>query len=299
METFVRKVKHEFDIGKKIMILVFGKTGQVGSELKKYQEVIAFDRSECNFCFPEQCVQLINNYKPYAVINAVAYTDVDKAEEDIELAFQINGSTPLVIAHSCKALNIPLVHISTDYVFDGSKPGSWKPNDATEPVNTYGKSKLYGEQAIIQSGATFAILRTSWVISSYGSNFIKKILSLSKSHQSLKIVADQMGGPTPAKDIADACISIAKQLRSNPKISGVYHLSGKPDVTWFELTKTIFNYIDLELDINPISSSEYVTLAKRPLNSCLDCSTTNEILKIARPDWREGLKKILIELKVL
>ena len=214
------------------MILVFGKTGQVGTELQRSGDVLALGRDQADLSDPVACIQAIRALAPRAVINAAAYTAVDKAEEDEELATIINGFTPTLIARACAEMQIPLVHISTDYVFERSGEVPWKPGDATAPQNAYGRSKLAGEEGILGSGATHAILRTSWVVSAHGANLVKTMLRLSEIRDTLSVVADQIGGPTPARDIASACLMIAQHLQEDPSKSGTYHYSGAPSVSW-------------------------------------------------------------------
>jgi dTDP-4-dehydrorhamnose reductase len=280
------------------MILVFGKTGQVATELQHSGDVLALDRDQADLSDPVACAQRIRTLAPRAVINAAAYTAVDKAEEDEELATIINGDTPTAIAQACAEMKIPLVHISSDYVFEGSGEVPWKPGDTTAPRNAYGRSKLAGEEGILGSGATHAILRTSWVVSANGANFVKNMLRLSETRDTLSVVADQIGGPTPARDIAGACLMIAEQLQEDPLKSGTYHYSGAPNVSWADLASEIFTQAARSVTVTPITTAEYPTPAKRPLNSRMDCSTTNSTFGIQQPDWRTGLKEILKELKV-
>jgi dTDP-4-dehydrorhamnose reductase len=280
------------------MILVFGKTGQVATELQHLGDVLALDRDQADLSDPVACAQRIRTLAPRAVINAAAYTAVDKAEEDEELATIINGDTPTAIAQACAEMKIPLVHISSDYVFEGSGEVPWKPGDTTAPRNAYGRSKLAGEEGILDSGATHAILRTSWVVSANGANFVKNMLRLSETRDTLSVVADQIGGPTPARDIAGACLMIAEQLQEDPLKSGTYHYSGAPNVSWADLASEIFTQAARSVTVTPITTAEYPTPAKRPLNSRMDCSTTNSTFGIQQPDWRTGLKEILKELKV-
>ena len=280
------------------MILVFGKTGQVARELQLLDEVIALGREEVDLCHPDVCAQAIHQYTPIGVINAAAYTAVDRAEQQEECANIVNGAAPAAMAKACTEIGVPLVHLSTDYVFDGSGDAPWTPKHPTSPPNAYGRSKVIGENAIRTSGATFAILRTSWIVSSRGENFVKKMLHLSESKRSLSIVADQIGGPTPARDIAAACLWIAKQLLEDPQKSGIYHFSGEPDVSWCDFAKVIFEYAGRGTRTYPISTSDYPTLAARPLNSQLDCELTEETFNIPRPDWHKGLKDILNELEM-
>jgi len=279
------------------VILVFGKDGQVGRELQRFKNVTAFGREQADFRNPEQCVSLIHKHKPNAVVNAVAYTNVDQAEIDEELATKINCDTPREIARACSTLGIPYVHISTDYVFDGTGNVASRPNDLPNPQNAYGRTKRCGEVAVKDSGAIFVILRTSWIISAHGTNFVKTMLKLSKSRDSIDVVADQVGGPTPAMDVAAACIEIAKQLCEKPTKIGVYHFSGFPDVSWFSFASSIFELSGRKTIVSPIKTSDYPTLAKRPLNSRLDCSLTTSTFGVTRPSWRSGISEIISDLE--
>mgnify|MGYP001317200100 FL=1 len=280
------------------MILVFGKTGQVASELQRSGDVLALGRDHADLSDPFACMQRIRALSPRAVINAAAYTAVDKAEEDEELATIINGDSPTAIARACAEMQIPLVHISTDYVFEGLGEVPWKPNDTTAPQNAYGRSKLAGEAGILGSAATHVILRTSWVVSAHGANFIKTMLRLSEARDTLSVVADQIGGPTPARDIADACLMIAQHLQDDPTKSGTYHYSGAPSVSWADFASEIFVQAARSVKVIPIQTAEYPTPAKRPLNSRMDCRTTASTFGVKQPDWRKGLSEILKELEV-
>ena len=279
------------------MILVFGKTGQVATELLAFKDVKALGRDQVDLSEPQACAEAIKFYKPRAVINAAAYTAVDKAETEEALANIINGDTPGIMAKVCDKLDLPFVQISTDYVFDGSGIKPWSVTDAPNPQNAYGRSKFRGEQAINASGCTYAILRTSWVISTHGTNFVKTMLRLSETRDRLTIVDDQIGGPTCARDIAQACISIAKQLIEDPKKSGFYHYSGQPDVSWCQFANIIFKQSGRATLASPIPTSDFPTPASRPLNSRLDCATTQDIFGIPRPSWCDGLGEIIEELE--
>jgi dTDP-4-dehydrorhamnose reductase len=278
-------------------ILVFGKTGQVASELQRHADVIALGREEADLSNPDACASAILTLKPDAVINAAAYTAVDKAEDD-QQAFVVNGNAPAAMAKACAALNIPFVHISTDYVFDGSGQGAWLPQDRVNPVNAYGRSKLAGEDAIRAIGGAHAILRTSWVFSAHGNNFVKTMLRLSQTRDMLSIVADQIGGPTPASAIAMACLKIASDLHAGPGKRGTYHFSGSPDVSWADFAREIFVQAGLGTTVQDIPSSSYPTPAKRPANSRLDCSSLFTTFGIERPDWRVGLAEVVKDLVV-
>ncbi|KIN65805.1 dTDP-4-dehydrorhamnose reductase [Sulfitobacter noctilucae] len=277
-------------------ILVIGKTGQVARELALLPDVICIGRDEADLTVPEQCSAAIHAYGPSAVINAAAYTAVDRAEDEEALANLINGDAPGVMARDCAALSIPFVHISTDYVFEGGGRAAWSPDGTTGPLGAYGRSKLRGEQLVNGVGAAFAILRTSWVVSAHGNNFVKTMLRLGAEHDSLNVVADQIGGPTPARDIAVACHAIALQLIKAPEKSGAYHFSGQPDCSWADFARAIFDEAGLVCGVTDIPSSDYPTPAVRPLNSRMDCTKTERTFGIARPDWRSGLADILKDL---
>ena len=279
------------------MILVFGKTGQVATELQSFKDVIAIGRDQADLSRPSTCAEVIRQYKPRAVINAAAYTAVDKAESEENLANTINGDAPGAMARTCADLGIPLVHISTDYVFNGTGTTPWSVTDAPNPKNAYGRSKLKGEQAISASGCVYAVLRTSWVVSSHGNNFVKTMRRLSETRDRITVVDDQMGGPTCARDIAETCISIAEQLIQNPKKSGTYHYSGQPNVSWCQFANAIFEQMDCKTIANPIPTTEYPTPASRPLNSRLDCEVIQKTFGITRPFWRDGLEEILRDLE--
>ncbi|OOY09034.1 dTDP-4-dehydrorhamnose reductase [Thioclava sp. F36-7] len=278
------------------MILVFGQTGQVAQELQRLVPDAAFlGRNRVDLRYPDAAAQAIHKAKPEAVINTAAYTAVDKAEEEEELAQVVNGDAPAAMAEACRDLGIPLVHISTDYVFDGSGETPFKPTDPTGPLGAYGRTKLAGEEAIRATGGTFAILRTSWVFSAHGGNFVKTMLRLSESRDRLTIVADQIGGPTPAKAIAEACLTMAQELQRAPEKSGVYHFSGSPDVSWAGFAREIFARTGRDVTVEDIPAADYPTPAKRPLNSRLDCSDL-AVFGLNRPDWRLGLGEVLTEL---
>lgn len=278
------------------MILVFGQTGQVARELAAYGDVACLGRSQADLSEPEACASAIRVRRPRAVINAAAYTAVDRAEKEEALAMLINGEAPGAMAQTCTELDVPLVHISTDYVFDGSGDAPWRPADATGPLGAYGRSKLSGEQAVAGAGGCHAILRTSWVISAHGANFVKTMLRLGKERDRLEIVADQIGGPTPARAIAGACVEIARQLADDPGKAGTYHFAGSRDVSWASFAREIFAQAGGTCEVVDIPSSDYLTPAKRPLNSRLDCTTLETVFGISCPDWRQGLSDILKDL---
>lgn len=278
------------------MILVFGKTGQVALELRRLSpDSVCLGRDEADLGDPGTCARAIRDHGPAAVINAAAYTAVDRAEEEEHLATVINGAAPDAMARACADLDIPFVQISTDYVFDGSGNTPFAPTDMTAPLGAYGRSKLEGEQAVALSGATCAILRTSWVFSAHGTNFVKTVLRLSERRDTLNIVADQIGGPTPASAIARACLTIANALIADPGKVGLYHLSGAPDTSRADFARRILAASGRSVTVKDIPGSAYPTPARRPLNSRLDCSNL-AIFGLNRPDWRAGLDTVLTEL---
>ncbi|SMX45244.1 dTDP-4-dehydrorhamnose reductase [Octadecabacter ascidiaceicola] len=278
-------------------ILVFGQTGQVACELAQLPDVVCLGRDEADLTSPENCSAAILAHKPTAVINAAAYTAVDKAEEEETLATVVNGEAPGAMARTCANLGIPFVQISTDYVFKGGGDAPWLPNDPTGPLGAYGRSKLAGEQQVRAADSVYAILRTSWVVSAHGNNFIKTMLRLGAERDGLNVVADQIGGPTGAKEIATTCHAIAMQLVSSPNKAGTYHFSGAPDCSWADFARAIFDQSDLSCNVTDIPSSAYPTPAVRPLNSRMDCNATFETFDIERPDWRDSLTDILTNLR--
>lgn len=281
-------------------LLIFGQTGQVARELAKQAPEARFlDRAAADLGDPAACAAVIRATAPGAVINAAAYTAVDRAEEEEPLATRINADAPAAMARACADLDIPFVHLSTDYVFDGSGTTPWTPTDATGPLGAYGRSKLKGEDAIRATGGRFAILRTSWVFSAHGSNFVKTMLRLSDIRDNLGVVTDQIGGPTPAAAIATACLGAARQLAQTPEKSGTYHFSGAPDRSWKSFAEAIFDLSGRPMEITGIATLNYPTPAARPLNSRLDCTSFEQTFDIPRPDWRDGLRAVLSDLKEL
>jgi dTDP-4-dehydrorhamnose reductase len=277
-------------------ILVFGKTGQLARELALLEGVTCLGRAQVDLSDPAACAEAIGHYAPVAVINAAAYTAVDRAEEEDALAQVVNGAAPAAMAQACAALDIPFVTVSTDYVFDGSGTTPWQPSDAVAPINAYGRSKLAGEEAVAATGGRYAILRTSWVVSAHGHNFVKTMLRLGAERDHLSIVGDQIGAPTPARDIAAACLEMARQLRADRGKSGTYHLQGLPEVSWAGVAAEIFAQAGMTCEVTDIATSAYPTPAARPLNSRLDCTTLETVFNISQPDWRLGLRDILNDL---
>lgn len=278
------------------MILVFGETGQLARELAADETVTCLGRDQADLSHPAACAAAIRQAQPQAVINAAAYTAVDKAESDEALASVINGAAPGAMAATCADMGIPFVTVSTDYVFDGSGDAPWQPGDATGPLNAYGCSKLAGEEAVRAAGGTYAILRTSWVVSAHGNNFVKTMLRLGRERDRLTIVADQIGAPTPARDIAAACLAMARQLAEDAGKSGTYHLQGAPETSWADVARAVFAEANITCQVEDIPTTAYPTPAARPLNSRLDCASLEQAFGILQPDWRLGLRDILKDL---
>lgn len=281
------------------MILVFGKTGQVARELARLapESLTLLDREAADLSDPAACAMAIKRLAPRAVINAAAYTAVDRAEEEEETATRINGAAPGAMARACADRGIPMVHISTDYVFDGSGAAPRAPGAATAPLNAYGRSKLAGEEAVRGALEAHAILRTSWVFSAHGANFVKTMLRLGASRESLTVVADQIGGPTPAAAIARACLTMAEALAEGRGTPGTYHFAGTPETSWAGFAREIMAQAGLSCEIHDIPTRDFPTPAERPFNSRLDCSALQEAFGIAGPDWRAELAEVLAELR--
>ena len=278
-------------------ILLFGKTGQVAKELCNRPNVTAIGRDKADFTEPQKIIEIVKSTDADIIINAVAYTSVDLAEEEFQLANIINGTTVKELAKVSASRNIPFLHISTDYVFKGDGNLNWKTSDQTNPQNSYGKSKLIGESGILEAGGPHVILRTSWVFSSHGNNFVKTMLRLASNNNELSIIKDQIGGPTCAKDIADALWKIASDFYAGNGITGIYHFSGKPNSSWANFASEIFFQTHQDIKIKQILTKDFLTKAKRPLNSRLDCSSLRIDYGIKQPEWKKSLTNVLANLK--
>ena len=282
-------------------LLVFGKTGQVAQALARRlppgTTAHFLSRGECDLADPAACAAMIAASDADAVINAAAYTAVDRAETDEANATTINGHSPAAMARAAAQANIPFIHISTDYVFDGSGTAPFSPDHPTAPLGAYGRSKLSGEEGVRAAGGVHVILRTSWVFSAHGTNFVKTMRALSQTRNHLRVVSDQNGGPTSAASIADACLTIAAALLRDPTLSGTYHFAGTPDTTWAKFARAIFQASGAQTVVEEIPSADYPTHARRPLNSRLDCTSTTATFGIQRPDWAADLSQVLHALK--
>lgn len=284
------------------MILVFGKTGQVATELRRLtaerpQPALFLGRAEADLMDPAACAAAIRHHAPEAVINAAAWTAVDTAEDHEAEAAVINGEAPAAMARACADLGIPLVHISTDYVFDGSGEAPFAPDHPVAPQNAYGRTKLAGEEGVRAAGGPHAILRTSWVFSAHGANFVRTMLRLGAERDALRVVNDQIGGPTWAGAIAGACLTLAGALRDDPAKSGTHHIAGSPETSWAGFAREIMDRAGLSCRISGIPASAYPTPARRPANSRMDCGSLQTVFGIAPPDWRQDLTGVLAELE--
>ena len=279
-------------------ILIFGQTGQVARELTRRAPagvtLHQLSRSDADLADPAACAKAILGSPADAVINAAAWTAVDKAEDEEAAATVINADAPTAMARACAAKGIPFLHLSTDYVFDGTGDAPFLPDHPTAPLGAYGRSKLKGEQGITAAQGQHLILRTSWVVSAHGTNFVKTMLRLGRERLTLNVVADQIGGPTPAAAIADALYICTKAMIQGAP-GGIHHFAGSPDTSWADFARAIMAAANLPCQVNDIPSSAYPTPAKRPLNSRLDCSSLQGF-GIQRPDWQAGLHDILKEL---
>lgn len=281
-------------------VLVFGQTGQVARELARRvpagmdAEFLGRDRADLSDA--KICASVVHSARPDVVINAAAWTAVDKAETEEAAAHAVNAEAPAAMARECAALGVPFLHVSTDYVFDGKGVSPFRPEDACAPQNAYGRTKRAGEVAIIDSGARALILRTAWVFSAHGANFVKTMLRLGAERETLNVVADQTGGPTPAAAIANA-LWIAAGRMAGGQAGGIHHFAGTPDVAWSDFARAIMAEAHLPCVINDIPTSAYPTPAKRPANSRMDCSGFEAAFGVARPDWRAGLADVVAELR--
>jgi dTDP-4-dehydrorhamnose reductase len=292
-------------------LLVLGANGQVGYELVRslmpLGEVVGLTRDECDLSRPDVLIRVVEAHRPDVIVNAAAYTAVDRAESEEGLATRINGEAPGALARAAHSVNALLLHYSTDYVFDGNKDAPWDETDPTSPLNAYGRSKLAGERAIMASGADFIIIRTTWVFAARGANFMRTMLRLGRERDALKVVADQFGAPTWARNIADASAHVivaAQRERADRRFaSEVLHLASRGQTSWHGFATGIFAEFrrqrpDVVLRVQavePIPSSEYPTPARRPANSCLDCGRLAGRFGIQLPSWQDALARCLEE----
>jgi len=292
-------------------ILLFGKIGQVGWELNRslqpLGEVIALDVKDADFSEPESLRQIVRNIKPNLIVNAVAYTAVDKAETDEELALKINGISPGVLAEEALRIDALLVHYSTDYVFDGTKKEPYVETDEPNPLNVYGRTKLAGEIAVREAGCDYLTFRTSWVYASRANNFMLTMLKLAQEREHLSIVSDQIGAPTTARLLADTTLLCIQQSLKE-RVAGLfssdlYHLTASGQTSWHGFTEEIVKLADKHLnmplkikDIKKIPTTDYPTPAKRPMNSQLALTKLESAFILKMPDWKDSLTICIAEI---
>jgi dTDP-4-dehydrorhamnose reductase len=283
-----------------LKIALFGRTGQVATEIQRRVpegvQVESIPRLCADFVSPEAVRGVAWDVEADVFVNAVAYTAVDQAEAEPAVAQTVNASSVGAIADVLAERGIPLLHISTDYVFDGLGERAFRPEDPTNPLCVYGRTKLAGEEAIRASGVRHIILRTSWIFSAHGANFVKTMLRLAETNASVEVVDDQVGGPTPAASIADTCLTLAAALAGGAE-GGLYHYNGAPCVSWAEFAREIFAHTGLPIQVTGIPSVGFQTAAQRPLNSRLDCTRIADDFGIGRADWKAGLSDVLAELR--
>lgn len=281
--------------------LIVGKSGQVSTALQACLRAsetafVVIDRDAVDLSTLDDkkaILDIINHHNGCAILNAAAHTAVDLAESEPDLAMAINGKAPGIMADACRDKNIPFVHVSTDFVFDGKATRPYTEDQPTAPLSVYGRTKLAGEEAVQQVGGASAILRTSWVFSETGKNFVKTMLRLGAERDMLTIVADQHGGPTPANAIAAAMITIAQSLSKSPEKRGIYHFSGIAPTSWAGFARAIMKQAKLGAEVTDITTDQFPTPATRPSYSVLDCSKIKETFGISQPDWKDGLTQTL------
>ncbi|CAK2950014.1 dTDP-4-dehydrorhamnose reductase [Vibrio crassostreae] len=286
-------------------VLITGCYGQVGSCLTKQlanhenATVLALDREHLDITSQDSVNAAVAEFKPTIIINAAAHTAVDKAEEEVDLSYAINRDGPKYLAQAAQSVGAAMLHISTDYVFEGNKTGEYVETDATNPQGVYGESKLAGERAVAEACDKHIILRTAWVFGESGNNFVKTMLRLGENRGALSIVGDQFGGPTYAGDIANTLIQIAKRINQGDVVEfGVYHYSGLPHVSWFDFADTIFDVaveqgvLAKKPSLTSISTDQYPTPAKRPSNSRLCTEKIMLGFSVKASDWKAALNNI-------
>lgn len=291
-------------------LLVVGRDGQVGWELTRalqpLGEVLALGRAQADLAVPDSLRDRVLHERPTAIVNAAAYTAVDKAESEPDLAMRINGEAPAELARAARETGAMLIHYSTDYVFDGAKEGSYLEDDLPNPMSQYGRSKLAGERAIAQSGCRYAILRTQWVFGSHSGNFLRTILRLADEREYLRIVSDQFGAPTSARLIADVTAQMLGRLAAGEVApDGVYHLAAAGRASWYDYAsfvvakaRTLPRLAEgLKVkSIEPIATTDYPLPATRPANACFDCGRLERAYGLSMPPWQRGVELCLAEL---
>jgi dTDP-4-dehydrorhamnose reductase len=286
-------------------LLVHGAAGQIGLELCRLRwpadyRITGFDRAEIDITSRQAVADAMRRERPEIVVNAAAYTAVDRAESEADAAFAVNAAAPGYLAAACKAAGIPMIHISTDYVFDGSKAGAYREDDPVNPLGVYGRSKEAGDRAVREALAEHVIMRTAWVYSAHGHNFVRTMLRLAGERPALRVVADQIGSPTSAADAARAIAAIVQRLAVGNRHWGTYHFAGAGTVSWHGFAEAIFElaapWRGMSPKLEAITTAEYPTPARRPANSVLDCRRIAETFGITPRPWRDALAEVIREL---
>lgn len=292
----------------KLRILVTGRDGQVARSLAERggrggHQIVTLGRPTLDLGEdPDSIIAAIEATAPDVIISAAAYTLVDKAESEPELAFAVNERGAGAVARAAGKLGVPLVHLSTDYVFDGTKDRPYSEKDTPRPTGVYGESKLAGERVVLEAHDNAAVLRTAWVYSPFGSNFVKTMLRLAEDRDEVAVVSDQRGNPTSALDIADGVIAVASNLASgsDPRYRGIFHMTAAGEASWAEFAEAVFaasaSAGGPSAGVKPLRTADYVTAAQRPANSRLDSSRLARIHGIRLPDWRSSLKDVVSRL---
>ena len=283
--------------------LVFGESGQVARELHRAARARGIEakflgRAMADLSDPEACGRAVAAAEADIVLNAAAYTAVDQAEDEPELAHRVNAAAPAAMAEAAMSKGVPFLHISTDYVFDGAPGRPWREDDPTAPLGVYGASKLAGERAVAAATPDHAILRTAWVFSAHGKNFVKTMLTVGRGRPEIRVVGDQRGGPTAASDIAGALWTMAEAWTAGRGRAGIFNYAGNPPVSWAEFAEAIFARSGWreQPKVTAITTADWPTKAVRPANSVLDCGAIASAYGIAQPDWRDGLDAVIAEM---
>ena len=284
-----------------LRLLVFGRNGQVGSALAAMSSpdlsVTALSRTDADLTNPRECADAVARSGADIVVNAAAFTNVDAAESDEITAMAVNARAPGAIAEAARKHGLPVIHLSTDYVFPGDREAPWREQDIPAPINVYGATKRLGEQAVIGAHPGAVVLRTSWVFSSEGTNFVRTMLRVAEGRDSLNVVNDQIGCPTSATDIAHAIVWIARAQAVKSAVPGIFHFCGTPAVTWHGFAQAIFARSQaLSPRLVPIRTADWVAPANRPRYSVLDCSRIHQAYGLRQPAWRSALVDVVASL---
>jgi dTDP-4-dehydrorhamnose reductase len=282
-------------------VMILGKSGQVARELASVSwsgvgSVAQFGRAECDLADANAIMRAADAVRPDVIVNAAAYTAVDRAESEPDVARAVNCDGPAALAKACQKSGTILIHLSTDYVFDGSKPGAYREDDPVTPLSVYGRTKADGENAIRETVPAHVIVRTSWVFASHGRNFVHTMLRLAAERPEIRIIDDQRGAPTAARDIAGAIASIIQSIARGKHAWGTFHYTSSEPTTWYGFARAILDQAGRQARLFPISTAEYETPARRPLNSVLDCTRIARAYGIDQPNWRTSLDTVLAEL---